>query len=442
MTLYLLGLLLVIGTLAFILSPKKSGTRAAFMAAYDNSRDQGSSEKEALDAALSAVKGRVPFSMLREEDLAFIAEAFSEIRNPRVVGGMLQTIEEGKIHVSTLQDRKFLLRLVEFYRTEQAQRRSSEGLTPTPVTARFFHVAAVIVAWFGTHQVVRATYLTAGERIAAFLAVLAVVIGIEAMGRWMRGGIGRVQAERDQAAQAVVETVLAGGEAEAFFLYLRPFAVTGVLEATARSRSTMPNLDGSWEETVELESVVAEALLPMGPLVALGQPGEHFGAGRTAVQDEDWHQVVEGLMRQAQVILLIPSDRPGTLWEVRRILDLGFLSKTVMIMQPGQRWTSPWAAARREIAELGVELPPFFPEGMFFVAQDNGWAFRDFPRSMNPGELRGTIEELMMEGVFAWRPCGRSWHGHGAQPEPHERRNTDSWYLGERSAEGERDRCD
>jgi hypothetical protein len=323
-----------------------SGAPAAFTAAYDHSRNLGRSEEQALGAGLAAVKVHAPFNVLSEEDLAFVASVFSVIRKPDVVGMMLQRIDEGKVPVSTLQNREGLLLLVENFRTGPLRRTSSEGLTPTPLAGRVLYLSAMVVAWFGTRQVAGASYASEWERIVAYLGVLALTIAIVAVGRWTRGGVGRVQSERDQAAMGVVEAVLRGAEAEAYSLYLRPFAVTGVLEVDVSDR---------WDEKVELESVLAEALWPLGPVVALGQPGEHLGAGRIAVDEEEWRQAVEKLMRQAQRILLIPSNRPGTLWEIQRILDLELLSRTIFVMPPTERWATTWATARREVADLEHE---------------------------------------------------------------------------------------
>ncbi len=58
--------------------------------------------------------------------------------------------------------------------------------------------------------------------------------------------------------------------------------------------------------TGELESFVNEALIKAGPLIALGHPGEIFGAGRVATSDDAWMSDIALLAAKARGILLIP----------------------------------------------------------------------------------------------------------------------------------------
>jgi len=69
-------------------------------------------------------------------------------------------------------------------------------------------------------------------------------------------------------------------------------------------------------------------------------------------------------------ILLIPSHRPGTLWELDHLEKEGLLGRTVFVMPPGARrftWRSHWAHARRGMGPLGAALPRYEGPGMLFT---------------------------------------------------------------------------
>jgi len=77
------------------------------------------------------------------------------------------------------------------------------------------------------------------------------------------------------------------------------------------------------------------ALDSYAPLIGLGLPGEQVGAGRIQTTDESWQTEFLRLASGARLILLIPSLRKGTAWELNTILgDVTLLSKTIFIIPP------------------------------------------------------------------------------------------------------------
>ncbi len=155
------------------------------------------------------------------------------------------------------------------------------------------------------------------------------------------------------------------GEPASFCLYLRPFASTDALETYI----AQPILGGGRSgmvatERLEFETQLERAARSIGPLVALGQPLEHEGAGRIRVRDDEWQDAIHVLMDAARLIVLLPAAQPGTLWEVRELLARGHIGKTVIIDPPNTGSAradydpaARWQDVRLAFARAGHALP-------------------------------------------------------------------------------------
>lgn len=182
------------------------------------------------------------------------------------------------------------------------------------------------------------------------------------------------QSESDALAQKILMEVREGKPAsQPYFLYLRAF------ETTRRLRAPLWLIDVGtlglnrlW--TSELEGVLSAAVRKDGPLIALGHPGENFGAGRVTTSDEAWMVDIAKLAAGARGILLIPSRRPGTVWEIEHLRKVALLNRTVFLMPPESRgfdWRSHWSEARRAMGTLGAALPEYEDAGMLFSLDEN-----------------------------------------------------------------------
>ncbi len=190
-------------------------------------------------------------------------------------------------------------------------------------------------------------------------------IGFERLLRFRR--VQRVQEERDQIARDINQQGLHrlthhSQPVEGFCLYLRTFGVTGKLIVGG----------------VDIETVVASALTQYVPVIALGSPGEHFGAGRVETRDEEWKTDIVKLMRRSKLIMVIPSHRPGTLWEMSKLKQASWLEKTVFVMPPEIRFEKEWYSTHwnRTVAEAsataGISLPSHYRRGLLFKLDHNG----------------------------------------------------------------------
>ncbi len=106
-------------------------------------------------------------------------------------------------------------------------------------------------------------------------------------------------------------------------LYLRSFQVDN-REGLAGKGGL---LDGTMTFVNEpFEAQLTEDLTAIGPVVAIGMPGERLkplGAARLYCEDDKWKQRVEELIRTSAAIVFvceIPTE--GFMWEIDRISEL------------------------------------------------------------------------------------------------------------------------
>lgn len=88
-----------------------------------------------------------------------------------------------------------------------------------------------------------------------------------------------------------------------------------------------------------LEEVIADELTALGPVRAIGKPGERLpelGAIREYAPDDQWKERVVALMRSSAVIVVVlgQDDSAGIHWELAEIDTLGFAQKTLLIFPP------------------------------------------------------------------------------------------------------------
>lgn len=180
-----------------------------------------------------------------------------------------------------------------------------------------------------------------------------------------------VQNRRDEMAAKIFDS----GLTIPFALYLRPFAVA--------DRLSFYGLSTKWGG-VDLESLIANACRPWGPLLGLGRPGEAIGAGRIYSSDEDWEEMFFRLAEKARSIIVVPAISTCTFLEIEWIKSNGFLSKTIFLMPPTTHlrisemaslaftsnhglserdYAKNWEDVRVRLCGLGIVLPPYAQGG-------------------------------------------------------------------------------
>jgi len=233
------------------------------------------------------------------------------------------------------------------------------------VTSRLFVENALLFQKFAA--------VAGGAAVLGFIGA-ALVLG----GKLLRRLILRIrQARSDRAAARILQALHSDPDARVpdFVVYLRAFETTRHLGIPLYLQ--LQKLLGMANLTVnDVENYVSQAVARLGPLVALGRPGEAFGAGRIITTDQEWKQDIMLLLRRCRAILLIPSHREGTLWEIESIYRGGLLEKCILLMPPYSRKAADtserWCHAQKAAATLGLELPDYQKSGMLFTLNGTG----------------------------------------------------------------------
>ncbi|MEN0060657.1 MAG: hypothetical protein AAGA48_00835 [Myxococcota bacterium] len=189
------------------------------------------------------------------------------------------------------------------------------------------------------------------------------------------------QARRDQRASALLAEAQDGKPSIDYSLYLRAFASSGNLDGEAPADFMQAGFDprSIEDRNLDLETLFAMVLEPEAPLVALGKPEEHEGAGRVETNDATWTESFRALARHALLIIIVPTPGRSLEWEVSWLQEHNVLSKCLFVMPPGkpslsQRfdWKPEWDSIRSALKAKGLELPEHDHEGAMFVLGPNG----------------------------------------------------------------------
>jgi len=162
----------------------------------------------------------------------------------------------------------------------------------------------------------------------------------------------------------------AGRDRRAPILFLRSFADDAIQVRTApiltleRMPLECPAVDPKfWGKLIRFEEVLAGALWGIGPVVAIGAPGEDLpqpGAVRSYYDDASWQSEVKALMRHAQLVFVVPSTHKWLRWEIETLFQLGLAAKIVFVLPPGSASTQRerWDIAMGAIAAGGATTSP------------------------------------------------------------------------------------
>ncbi len=109
------------------------------------------------------------------------------------------------------------------------------------------------------------------------------------------------------------------------------------------------------------ERVIAEQLLPFGPVIAIGAPGESLaplGAARDYVSDDSWQDQVQHRMNEAALIVALIGASEGLAWELLRVQRLALLHKLVLVFPPVADVSRRWHALVAREGEAGCSVLP------------------------------------------------------------------------------------
>lgn len=161
-------------------------------------------------------------------------------------------------------------------------------------------------------------------------------------------------------------------------LYLRPFKKDASTAARVLPGIFNPVLLLRTFSTFEEQ--LAEAMQPIGPLVALAHPREALpkpGAARFHATDEEWKNLVIQLLRRARLVVLRPGQTDALLWEIERVFEI--LSPSQLLLLFHETSKKEYDAFSHSLKQsLGVSLPEFGGRNAF-VAFGHDWKPRLLP---------------------------------------------------------------
>jgi signal peptidase I len=188
---------------------------------------------------------------------------------------------------------------------------------------------------------------------------------------------------------------------DSFVLYIRPFSSGGRLlcRNTLDSAGDRSILGRVWDAELNF----AAALESLMQFVAIGNRSRGYGAAKLELSDNSWQAKMPRFASQAQLIIVVPFNRPGTLWEIRQIcLDNAIRHKALFFMPPMMRrplraWRLTrrhrrmWEDARHSLELEGLALPPYRRSGCFFMLRRDGGVLHVFPFDQFSTEFLRTL---------------------------------------------------
>lgn len=156
-------------------------------------------------------------------------------------------------------------------------------------------------------------------------------------------------------------------------LLLRSFSDDEIVAGTPGYGSQL------FAQPVTLEEALAPVLERLGPVIAIGRPGERsapVGAARAYVSNEAWQQTVHSWLERARLVVMVMgpvADKPGLAWELERVRELGGLAKLLLVMPPlaDADCAARWGQYRDALGNL---LPPYSGGEIFVAFGSNGAA--------------------------------------------------------------------
>lgn len=88
---------------------------------------------------------------------------------------------------------------------------------------------------------------------------------------------------------------------------------------------------------IRFEQSVADRFNDLGPLIAVGEPGEklpHIGAARVHLKDDEWQDAVIGWVGDARLIVMIAGPTEWIRWELAQITDKKRLGELFILIPP------------------------------------------------------------------------------------------------------------
>jgi len=232
------------------------------------------------------------------------------------------------------------------------------GLQGRDLTSDRRAVRGVLVKLAGTNMALPAVGLaiyfdgqTSEDSWLMLGALAAYLLSARAGLMWIRRGWKHEMPSAD---------ALLAADARAPVLYLRSFLdddITGAGSLGARVWRSIR----SYRHVVSVEQELARVLGRVGPVVAIGRPGEslpELGAARLYRRDDDWRATVSELMRRARLVVVRTGTTPGLQWEIEQAKRLVPPERLIFVSPPATAPRLDVLQERRVLHALLDRSPP------------------------------------------------------------------------------------
>lgn len=133
---------------------------------------------------------------------------------------------------------------------------------------------------------------------------------------------------------------------------------------------------GAFTDYSTFEGELVNRIDKIGPVVALGRPGEKLpplGASRAYVAHTDWKEEIKSLIIKSQKIVLILDFSKSVIWELNEIFQNGQLKNlTIVIPDNHTNWQTGYA----ELSNQFSFLPKVLPENAIAIGFKDNWTNR------------------------------------------------------------------
>lgn len=122
------------------------------------------------------------------------------------------------------------------------------------------------------------------------------------------------------------------------------------------------------DEYVHLEEQIADMIRLVCPVIALGRK---LPIGPGYISSDNWQNDVSLLMKHAAVILVLPDETPGMVYEIDHIIQNSYLPKTFFVGPPTaqntEHWKKQWKVINVQLESAGFHVPAYRDTGLVFL---------------------------------------------------------------------------
>jgi hypothetical protein len=114
-----------------------------------------------------------------------------------------------------------------------------------------------------------------------------------------------------------------------------------------------------FEKESDFEEKLAKAVRSIGPMIAIGKPGEnlpHLGAARTYPENDKWKSLINTWLIKAKLVIYYPGNTDGIWWEMEQIYENVEPDRLLIIIaELDPKYYNPFINKIREV--LKIEFP-------------------------------------------------------------------------------------